>query len=70
MFPQIRCESSAEILKETTTIMAEEKHGEMKGEKRDKRGMGGNAVSDLDLLLKKVNFVLLLQELLLLSCDL
>lgn len=50
--------------------MAEEKHGEMKGEKRDKRGMGGNAVSDLDLLLKKVNFVLLLQELLLLSCDL
>lgn len=32
--------------------------------------MGGDTVSDLDLLLKKVNFVLLLQELLLLSCNL
>lgn len=41
---------------------------EQKG--RGKRDMGGDTVSDLDLLLKKVNFVLLLQELLLLSCNL
>lgn len=44
--------------------------GKWKGEKRGNRGTGGDAVSDLDLLLKKVNFVLLLQELLLLSCNL
>lgn len=44
--------------------------GNQTGEKRDNRGTGGDAVSDLDLLLKKVNFVLLLQELLLLSCNL
>jgi len=41
-----------------------------KGEERDNRGIGGDAVSDLDLLLQKVNFVLLLQELLLLSRNL
>lgn len=44
--------------------------GKRKGEERHNRSTCGDAISDLDLLLKKVNFVLLLKELLLLSCDL
>lgn len=45
------------------------REGEGKG-KEAQQGCGGRCVSDLDLLLEKVNFVLLLQELLLLSCNL